>query len=349
MSGLSVGVVGCGYRATESHLPIYRETELPVTVDCVCDLDRELATRVARQFDVPTVYDDVSEMLGDADLDVVSVCVPPQAHFPVALEALRNGCHVFVEKPLTLSVETCDELIRAARERDLKIGVMHNMLYNEPFRAAKRRISAGEIGEVTGVRTLLTNPRDGRLSERDHWYHDLPGGLLTETLPHVSYIALDLMGSVDDVAVTAQQATTFEWAPHDEFEILFEGPDVMCSTRVSYSGTLRTMRVDILGTDGHLQVDMMANALYRFDLTSMDFLSLGVYSLSQIGQRVRHLLGNVAAVVAGDATAGSRVVIDGFLESVLRDRAPPVDGEDGRRSVAVLEETIQRYETNYGG
>lgn len=347
MRELSVGVVGCGYRATESHLPIYRETELPVTVECVCDLDRESAVRVSNRFDVPTVYGDVSEMMERTDPDIVDVCTPPQAHFPVALEAIRNGCHVFVEKPLALSVEDCDELIRAAEDRGIKLGVMHNMLYNEPFRAAKRRIFANEIGEVTGIRTLLTNPRNGRLSKRDHWYHDLPGGILTETLPHLSYLALDLMDSVDDITVTARQAVGFGWAPHDEFEILFENPDIMCSNRISYSGPLRTMRIDILGTDGHLQVDMMANALYSFDLTDMSALSLGVESLRQIGQRVRRLLSNVAAVVTGDATTGSRVVVEGFIKSVLRDQDPPVDGEDGLRSVTVLEEAIRQYETGY--
>jgi predicted dehydrogenase len=347
MGQLSVGVVGCGYRAGESHLPIYRETELPVTVDCVCDLDREAAARASDQFDVPAAYDDLAAMLDEADPDIVDVCVPPQAHFPVALEALRSGCHVLVEKPLALSVEHCDELIRAARGRGLKLGVVQNMRYNRPFRAAKRRISAGEIGEVTGIRTLLTNPRNGRLSERNHWYHDLPGGILTETLPHLSYLALDLMDSVDDVAVTAKHATEFDWAPHDEFEILFEDRDVMCSNHVSYSGTLRSMWIDILGTDGHLQVDMMANALYRFGLTGMGALSLGVHSVSQIAQRIRHLLRNVADVVVGDATTGSKVVIEGFVESVLQGGSPPADGEDGRRSVSVLEETVRCYERKY--
>jgi predicted dehydrogenase len=344
---LSVGLVGCGLRATEAHLPAYRETDLPVAVAAVCDLDREAAERVSTDFDVPTTYDDVSEMLAGEDLDVVDVCVPPRAHTEVTLEAIRSGCHVLVEKPLALDTAECDAMIRAADEHDVKLGVMHNMLHNEPIVAARRRLAAGDIGDLTGIRILLTNPREDLLGKSDHWYHDLPGGVMTETLPHISYLALDLMGSVDDVRITAKQAAGLDWAPHDEFDLSFENASVTCSTRLSYSGPTRTMRIDLLGTDGYLQVDVMDNALYTYDLREMDALSLGLHSLGQLGQRVWNLFDNVTDVVTGGATVGSTVVLEAFLESVLHDGQPLVDGEDGRAAVAVLEETVQRYASKY--
>jgi predicted dehydrogenase len=348
MGKLSVGVVGCGFRAREYHLPAYRDTDLPVSIDCVCDLNGELATRAAEQFDVPAQYRDISEMLKREEIDIVDVCVPPQGHASVALEAIRNGCDVFVEKPLALNTEECDTLLGAAEEHGAKLGVMHNMLYNKPFVTAKRQLAAGRIGELTGVRILLTNPHDGRLAKPDHWYHDLPGGIMTETLPHIAYLTTDLLGSVDNVDVTAKQAMGFDWAPHDEFEIVLENPSVACSTRLSYSGTLRTLRIDILGTDGYLQVDMLENALYTYDLRSMDVLSLGRHSISQLGQRAWNLLDNVADVVRGNATSGSTVVLEDFVQSVRDDRPPLVDGEDGKQAVSVLEKAVQSYDRKYG-
>jgi predicted dehydrogenase len=347
MRQLSVGVVGCGHIATDSHLPMYRETDLPVSVTCVCDLDDRRAMSVAKEFDVPSTYDDVTEMLDIEDLDVVDICIPPGNHTEIALEAIESGCNVFAEKPLTLTAEDSEELVQAAAANDVEIGVMHNMLYNKPFVAAKRRIAAGEIGTLTGVRILLMNPREDLLEKSTHWYHDLPGGLMTETLPHISYIALDLMGTVTDVNVTARQVADLDWAPHDEFEVLFENSEVTCSTHLSYSGSSRAMRIDILGTEGYLHLDMLDNAIYSYDLSSMDFLSLGLHSVDQLTQRMWNLLDNVKDVATGNASVGSRVVLEDFFESVLRDESPLVDGDDGRETVTVVEKAYQSYGSKY--
>jgi predicted dehydrogenase len=347
MKELSVGIVGCGHIATESHLPTYRETELPVSVACVCDLNDRRAISVSKEFDVPSTYNDVSEMLDIEDLDIVDICIPPGNHTEIALEAIQSGCNVFVEKPLTLTTDESEELVQAAATNDVAIGVMHNMLYNKPFVAAKRRIAAGEIGTLTGVRMLVMHPRQEALEKSTHWYHDLPGGIMTETLPHISYLSLDLMGSITDVDVTAKRIAEVNWAQHDEFEVLFENSEVTCSTHLSYSSSSRAMRIDILGTEGYLQLDMLNNEIYSYDLSSTNYLSLGLHSLKQLGQRVWNLSDNVKDVVTGNASVGSRIVLEDFIESVLRDESPPVDGNDGRETVAVVEQVYQSYNSKY--
>lgn len=347
MKELSVGIVGCGHIATESHFPTYRGTELPVSVTSVCDLDNRRAINVSKEFGVPSTYDDVSEMLDVEELDVVDICIPPGNHTEVALEAIQSGCNVFAEKPLTLTAEDSEELVQAAAANDVEIGVMHNMLYNKPFVAAKRRIATGEIGTLTGVRMLMMHPRQEALEKSTHWYHDLPGGIMTETLPHISYMTLDLIGSITDVNVTAKNVASLDWAPHDEFEVFFENSEVTCSTRLSYSSSSRAMRIDILGTEGYLQLDMLNNAIYSYNLSSMDFISLGIHSVDQLAQRMWNLLDNVKDVVTGNASVGSRVVLEDFIESVLRDESPLVDGDDGRETVAVVEKAYQSYDSKY--
>ena len=102
MSKLKVGVVGCGFVAKKRHIPAFLRLNKDVDLCAVCDLNEAVAGAVAKEFRIPHVYSDVSEMLSKEGLDVVDVCTPPQVHALIAVEAMESGCHVLLEKPMAI-------------------------------------------------------------------------------------------------------------------------------------------------------------------------------------------------------------------------------------------------------
>lgn len=107
------------------------------------------ASCVKARADHPTahIYPDHRAMLADEPLDVVAVVLPSHLHYPVARDVLESGRHLLLEKPMALSVEHCDELIRLARERDRAIAVGHELRLSSLWGRVKELIDAGAIGE----------------------------------------------------------------------------------------------------------------------------------------------------------------------------------------------------------
>ncbi|MGA9400312.1 Gfo/Idh/MocA family protein, partial [Haladaptatus sp.] len=98
MNSINIGIVGAGNRG-QLHAREYTTIENASLV-AVADIDEESAHSLAAEYDIPSVYSDFRDMLYDADLDAVSVCVHNNLHPPVAIAAFEAGCHVFCEKPL---------------------------------------------------------------------------------------------------------------------------------------------------------------------------------------------------------------------------------------------------------
>ena len=71
MSKLKVGIVGCGFIAKKRHIPSFLRLKKKVYVSAVCDLNQELAKDASRQFGIPHVYSDLSDMLSKEHLDIL--------------------------------------------------------------------------------------------------------------------------------------------------------------------------------------------------------------------------------------------------------------------------------------
>src|SRR5262245_20292358 len=91
----------------------------------VCDRELLMARQLAERFGLEGYYSDSEELLQKSRPDVVHITTPPQSHFPLARQCLEFGCHVYVEKPFTLTSEEAESLIKLAEERGLKITAGH--------------------------------------------------------------------------------------------------------------------------------------------------------------------------------------------------------------------------------
>ncbi|WP_122816520.1 Gfo/Idh/MocA family protein [Nocardioides pantholopis] len=181
---LGVAVVGAGYWGPNLVRNFDAAPDWDLRV--VCDLDADRAREVAghRAADVST---SLSETLARDDVDAVAVATPAATHHAIALEALRAGKHVLVEKPLADSVPAGREMVETAERLGLVLMADHTYCYTPAVRKIRELVEEGALGQILYVDSVRINlglvqpdvdvfwdlaPHD--LSVLDHV---LPGGL----------------------------------------------------------------------------------------------------------------------------------------------------------------------------
>lgn len=176
----------------------------------IADVDPVRRKGFAERVQVDRVYEDEAELANDPEVDVVFVMSETSRHFHGASAALKSGKPVWVNKPMTISTDDADALIRLARSHSAMLGMMHNYRMSKIFQRAKHLIEKGAIGRVLSMHYLSRAPlpEDWPASGNPGWYSDpalAGGGGFVDHAAHT----LDIVSwFVDDepVEVTATMA-----------------------------------------------------------------------------------------------------------------------------------------------
>lgn len=145
-----LGVVGTGWWATFNHIPAALEDGRAEVV-AICDLDPARLARVGDAFGIAGRHSDVGAMLAAERLDGVMVATPHTAHTAPALTALRAGCHVLVEKPMTTAAADARALVQAAAAAGRQLLVPCGWNFADYTARAAELVAAGRIGQVEHV------------------------------------------------------------------------------------------------------------------------------------------------------------------------------------------------------
>jgi predicted dehydrogenase len=171
----------------------------------VCDLSPAVAESAAERFGVPAHFADHRELLGELEPEVVHVTTPPGAHFPIAMDALAAGAHVIVEKPIVTEPEQLGALLDEAGRRGLLVLENYNYVFNPQVREIRRLEASGELGTIAHVEIDLAidvlaegSPFADRNSP--HPALELPGGVVSDFLPHLASLVYFLVGERREVS-----------------------------------------------------------------------------------------------------------------------------------------------------
>jgi predicted dehydrogenase len=323
-----VGFVGCG-RVTETrHLSALRRAG-GVEASALADVDAERLSRVGDAFGVARRYEDWQRLVRDEHVDAVAVCVPPSLHAEVALAALDAGKHVFIEKPLALTLEECDLLDAAAvRAEGLKVTVGFNMRWHRLVREARDTLARGELGRVKLVRTVFASAARAR-PEYPEWRRrrESGGGAIFELGTHhfdlirfmLGQEAREVYASCDETGETSVVALNTDG-------------DVQVVTALS-EGTGEGHELEFYGERGSLRV-----SCYRAD--GIERLDAGQYAGS-VRARLNSFTRTLRALprVLGQARTGGDYVNSyaeewrHFAEAVRGRARVSATLEDGRRAL----------------
>ncbi len=145
---IKIAVIGTGGIAN-AHMEVYAKTfNGRCQVVALCDAYEEKAVRFKEKYQLDCrVVQDYRELLA-SDIDLVSICTPPYTHAPIAIDFLRAGKHVLVEKPMASSLEECDRMLEAAAESKRILSVIGQNRFVDPIMKLKRTLESGKIGKI---------------------------------------------------------------------------------------------------------------------------------------------------------------------------------------------------------
>ncbi len=146
MKTLKVGLIGVGGRgrhAWQTHKP-------EEGCEIVAGFDPNPEAFVLAREEIPNIemYSDYREMLKNADIDVVFISSPDFCHEEQAVASLEAGKAVYLEKPMAITIEGCDRILKAAMETGSKLFIGHNMRHFPVILKMKEVIDSGLIGEI---------------------------------------------------------------------------------------------------------------------------------------------------------------------------------------------------------
>lgn len=325
-----LGIVGCGGVTEGLHLPALKRAR-DIKVVALADQDPVRLDRLAGQYRIQKRYPTYEELIHDSDVDAVAVCLPPGLHAQVAMAALTQGKHLFIEKPLALTLAGCDRLIEASkRDPSRKVMVGFNLRWHRLVRQAREILKRGELGPIRLARTVFTTGRrSGETPSSWRASPDTGGGVIFDLgVHHFDLVRFLLESEVDEIHASS---SGFDRAATVIFSMR-NSSQVTCAVA---EGTGENQSFEIYGERGWLRV-----CCYRSD--GLEQFGLKEYS-GAIAPRLRaagKILLNWPRALYRSRRGGQFADCyvqqwNHFAEAVLLNKAVEADLVTGRRALEI--------------
>ncbi|MCB0286671.1 MAG: Gfo/Idh/MocA family oxidoreductase [Calditrichia bacterium] len=148
---LRVGVVGCGGISQIIHIPIL--AKIPgVQLVALCDIDDRKTAFLSKRFDVPHTFRDIEEMFRKVEIDLLFILTPTNMHLPMAYIALRNGVHLFIERPAARNAKETQKIYDASQKADRHVMIGMQSRFRNDFRTIKGFMENKTLGDILHIR-----------------------------------------------------------------------------------------------------------------------------------------------------------------------------------------------------
>jgi predicted dehydrogenase len=206
MSGpIKAGLIGCGSLSLIGILPQLSEPDARERLElvAVCDVNEVRARETAERFGAPDAYSDARDLIARDDVDLVLVITPIEFHYPLAMDALRAGKHVYVQKTMATTYAEAREMVETARERSLTLVAAPGQMLAPAMQAMRQLVTSGALGDVywawgsTGgwYHDEPTRRGEGALGAVDPtWYYRAAGGPLRDVTVYMLHSLTGVLG-----------------------------------------------------------------------------------------------------------------------------------------------------------
>ena len=259
MSTIKVGLIGGG-GIVDAHIRGYRAYADLIEVTAVADVIDETARRRAAELGA-AAYTDFRQMILEADLDAVDICLPHHLHAEAIVAAAQAGKHILCEKPLCLTVEQANQVQRAVSTAGVTLMCAHNQLFLPAVSTAKQLLDQGLLGTVYEVRITDTFYNDFN-PQNMGWRATAAtsgGGELMDTGYHPTYLMLHLAGGspIEATALLSRHRLRF-MDSEDSAQVLVRFDNGIVGhlvTSWAYDPPPGTERFSVVGQRGSLHSD----------------------------------------------------------------------------------------------
>lgn len=342
MEKIRTAVIGCG-KVGGTHALIYQT--LPNTeLSALCDRDPGKAKALAEIYQVP-VYTDAGKMIRENGIQAVSICTPHPLHADSTCEAAEAGAHVICEKPLASSLNDCDRAIQACEQAQVKLGVISQRRFYWPVVRMADAIRAGKIGRpILGTMEVM-GWRSPEYYQMDSWrgkWKEEGGGVMVNQTPHQLDLLQWMMGDIEELF------GYWDNFNHGSVEI----EDTAIAVMRFKNGAIGNFYVSNSQKPGlwgkiHIHGDSGASVGAQIEGGSA-FISGVTAKVDPPFNDVWTISGEEAMLekwkeedtrnteLHDPMTYFHQLQIADFIEAIIQDRKPAVDGYDGRKTVEMF-------------
>jgi predicted dehydrogenase len=319
---IRIGVIGYGYWGPNLVRNFVESKETQVVA--VADMRQDRLDLVQCRYPGIDVMSDYRDLLKHPSVDAVAISTPVSTHFPLAMEALKAGKHVLVEKPMTTSSEEAVRLIEEADRRGLVLMVDHTFVYTGAVRKIRELIDKGSIGDVYYYDSTRVNLG---LFQHDV---DVIWDLAVHDLSIMEYI---LPGA--PIAVSATGIGHVNGATENiAYVTLFYGGSLIGHLNVNWLSPVKVRRTLIGGSKQMIVYDDIENS------EKVKVYDKGVTVRNGAESRYKMLVsyrsGDMYAPQL-DVTEALSLEARHFADCITNKKTPITDGYSGLRVVSVLE------------
>jgi UDP-N-acetyl-2-amino-2-deoxyglucuronate dehydrogenase len=329
MEKLGFGIIGAGAIAT-FHAQAVAASDGGRLLGVV-SRRRASAEAFAQLHDIPFASDDVNELLRQPGLGAVCITTPSALHLEPALQAIRAGKHLMIEKPLDATVEGTDHILREAEKAGVRVGSIFQARFGDAARALKAAVDAGRFGRMVLASCYVKWNRTaeyytgwkGRISE------DGGGALINQAIHGVDLLQWFAGMPVEVFAWTTQRIHKIESEDTCVAALKFGGGafgTIEASTAL-WPGFSR--RIEICGENGSavMEDDDIASWEFRVPLPGDDRLRATRESAS---------MGSGAAAPMAIKNEGHVRQIQDFIDGIRERRPFFIEGREARKAVALV-------------
>ncbi len=335
------GVIGCGMIAN-FHAKAIADIDGAELVACF-DTFPSAADRLAGEIGC-RAYHDLDEMLADPAVNVVTICTPSGAHMDPAVAAAKAGKHVIVEKPLEVTLDRCDAIIKACEANNVVLSTIFPSRFHESSQQLKQAIDQGRFGRLTigdaYVKWFRTQEYYDSGAWRGTWALDGGGALMNQAIHSVDLLVW-LMGDVDSISsftsTLAHERIEVEDVAMAALKFKSGALGVIEATTTAFPGALK--RIEIHGSQGTAVIE-------EEDIKTWDFAE-STDADTELRERLagKTQTGGGAADPTAIGHHGHTNQFQDVLAAIERGSKPSIDGHEGRRSVEVILAIYKAAET----
>ncbi len=263
---VKIGIIGCG-NISGIYMQMTPTFEI-LELDACADLLVERAQAQAAKYHIPRVLS-VDELLADPEIEIVVNLTIPNAHASVALAALEAGKSVYNEKPLAISREDGQKMLKLAAEKGLKVGGAPDTFMGAGIQTCVKLIDEGAIGKPVAATAFMLCHGHESWHPDPEFYYKVGGGPLFDMGPYYLTALIAMLGPVRRVSGSAQASfptRTVTSQPKNGTVISVDTPTHLSATLDFSAGAVATLItsfdvwahhlpcIEIHGTEGSLSV-----------------------------------------------------------------------------------------------
>jgi predicted dehydrogenase len=319
---INIGIIGYGYWGPNL---VRNFAETPgARVSWVSDLDAGKLDLVKRRFPAVGVTTHYRELLDDPNTDAIAIATPVHTHYEIALEALRAGKHVWLEKPMTETSVQARRLVEEAERQKRVLLVDHTFLYTGSVMKMSELIHSGEVGRIYYYDSTRVNLG---LFQRDV-------SVISDLAVH-DFSILDYLLAEHPVAVSASGTNHFPETPENlAYVTLFYDSGTIAHANVSWLAPVKVRQILLGGSKKMIIYDDLdpSEKIKVYD-KGVDFTD-DPKKIEQM--RVGYRTGDMWAPQL-EVTEALRVECAHFVDCINTHKVPRSDGKLGLRVVEIIE------------